>query len=62
MFNVPEKILETNYTISIADNLIYIYTEDEKNALTLSIPEVSGQLVKGSNTIRKIDGEILLNQ
>jgi len=59
-FSVPELILGRDYSIEIIDNSISIRTG--RNALSLKIKEVNGQIQKGKNIIKKQDGKVYLNQ
>ncbi len=58
-FSVPELILGRDYSIEIVDGSIYIKTT--RNALSLKIKEVDGQIQKGRNIIKKQDGKVYLN-
>ena len=60
-FKIPQQILNIGYSITLVDNLVYIVTEDQKISLALPIQNVTGQIQKGNNLIRKVNGEILLN-
>ena len=61
-FKIPEDIQGTDYLINITGNLVYVRTIDGKHALALPILNVSGQPVKGDNTIKKPAGVVLLNE
>ncbi len=61
-FIVPEKIGDSEYNISIIDDLLYIKTLDQRFSSALKIPKVSGQIVRGKNIISKKEGEIYLNE
>lgn len=60
-FEVPETVNGLNYEINISDDLIFIKSESGKYALSLPVSNVTGDLVKGSNSIQKVSGEVLLN-
>jgi len=60
-FKIPEKIINQDYDINLTGGLVYIITEDEKSAIALSIANVSGQIKKGYNLIKKENGIIYLN-
>lgn len=60
-FNVPGKIGNQDYSVSIVEDLIYLKTDDGKNAIALPIPQITGNIVKGANIIKKQNGEIRLN-
>jgi hypothetical protein len=59
-FKVPELILGKNYDVEIVDNHINIKTN--RNALSLRINDVIGQIQKGENIIKKQNGTVYLNQ
>ncbi len=61
-FSIPEKVANRDYNIRVAEGLVYLNTTDGKYAVALPIPEVNGTLQNGTNTIRKQNGEILLNR
>ena len=61
-FRIPEKIFGQDYNISVQEKIIYFQTSDKKIALSLPTQNVTGLLQKGNNLIRKVNGEILLNQ
>lgn len=60
-FEVPEKIGNQDYDISLVDDMVYLKTKDEKLAMSLPIAKVTGQVVKGQNTIKKENGEVKIN-
>lgn len=61
-FYLPEKILNYDYTIDLTDGSIYMRTFDGKYASAFPAPNVTGQLIKGPNIIRKYDGIVYLNE
>lgn len=61
-FELPEKVANRDYDINIIESLIYLNTTDGEYALALPTVNVSGNLKTGSNTIRKQNGEVLLNE
>jgi len=60
-FKLPEDISGKEYEISITEKLIYIRTDDGKDAIVYQTAEVVGQPIKGENTIIKDGGVINLN-
>jgi hypothetical protein len=62
-FNVPNEIVGLDYTIVLNDNIVYLETINKKHAIAIPIKEITinTNLQKGDNTIRKIDGEVILN-
>ncbi len=61
-FEIPRTAGNKNYEIIINSGMIYIKTTDEKYALALPVKKIIGNINKTKNTIRKINGQILLNQ
>ncbi len=61
-FEIPEKVGNMDYDINVVEEMVYVNTTDSRNALALPVPNVTGNLQKGKNTIRKEEGEIILNQ
>jgi hypothetical protein len=60
-FNIPQKIFGMDYDITLVGTAVYLNSTDGKHALSLSTQNATGQFIKGTNLIRKVDGEILLN-
>ena len=60
-FKIPLSLNGREYNISITEKLVYVISHDGRDALTLIIPNVTGQPIKGNNFIKKDSGEILLN-
>ena len=61
-FNLPTNINGLEYSAEITDDLIYIKTQDNKHAIALPIKNITGQILKGENTIKKENGEVKLNE
>ncbi len=60
-FKIPDKIGNKDYTISITENMVYLKTSDNKNAVAFPVLDINGQPLKGTNKIEKQQGEIYLN-
>jgi hypothetical protein len=60
-FNIPEKIAGKEYSIGIYEGYLYLNTTDGRHAMALPTQNVTGQLQKNTNTIRKINSTIFLN-
>ncbi len=60
-FKIPYDIGGRKYDINLTQGLVYIKTSDNKDALALPVQNVSGQLRKGDNLIKKNNGIIYLN-
>ena len=60
-FEIPQNILNADYTINLTDNSVFLLTADGKHGLSLPVQNVTGDIVKGMNTIKKINGGVFLN-
>lgn len=60
-FTIPQKIEGFDYSIQIIESSIYINSTEAKFASAIPAQNVTGQIQKGDNFIRKIDGVIYLN-
>ena len=60
-FKLPEKIGNQDYDINIIEDMVYIKTENNKYAMALPIPKITGNIVKGDNEIKKNGEEVKLN-
>jgi hypothetical protein len=60
-FKIPENINGDKYEINITDGMVYLRTYDGKYALALSVKNVTGDIQKDTNIIKKENGEIKLN-
>jgi len=58
-FNVPNQISNRDYEVSIVENSIYIKTD--RNAISLKLANVTGNIEKGANIIKKENGKVYLN-
>lgn len=61
-FTLPEKIGNEDYDIDIVGDMVYVRTVDNKYAIALPVANVTGNIRKNENTIKKENGEIKLNQ
>lgn len=59
-FRIPLNLEGKDYEINITDSGVYVRTP--RNALSLHTEEVQGDLKKGVNTIKKINGIVYVNQ
>lgn len=60
-FEIPEEIAGMPYEALITENVVYVKTHDERYALAIPIPNVTGQLIKGENIIKKENNFIIIN-
>ncbi len=59
-FTIPEKVYGMDYNIIITDTGdVYLYSQDY--AVSFKASNVTGTVKKGTNTIRKENGEVYLN-
>lgn len=61
-FKIPQTAGSQEYEITLDQGIVYINTTNGKHALALPTKEVVGNINKTDNIIRKVNGEILLNQ
>jgi hypothetical protein len=61
VFTLPEKIINRDYIITVAEKQVYLKTLDEKYAISLPVSDLYGEIKIGENLIKKKDGVIYLN-
>lgn len=61
-FYLPLKALNKEYSIVLTDNLVFINTTGDGEAVSFSVQNVSGFIQKGQNVIRKDAGRIYINE
>lgn len=61
-FSIPLDVYGSDYEISLNESIIQIRTSDGDHALSLSVSNVTGQILKGGNMIKKENGTVLLNE
>jgi hypothetical protein len=59
-FKIPKEINGRDYFINITDNQVYVNLDD-KYTVSLPVKNVSGNIAKGDNIIKKQGGIIKLN-
>ena len=60
-FELPQKVANMEYEINISNGQVYIRTQDGKFALALQVLNVTGEIKKGTNIIRKENERVFLN-
>lgn len=60
-FEIPTNILGSDYDVNISSGMVYARTKDGQHALALPAQNVTGDMNKTSNKIKKINGTIYLN-
>lgn len=60
-FEVPLDINGQEYEIEIINQMVSIKTTDEKYGLAIPVQNISGQINKGDNIIKKQNGRVVLN-
>ena len=60
-FKIPMNLGNKNYSINITEDMVYVKTIDNKSAIALPVVKLTGNIQKGTNTIKKQNNEILLN-
>ena len=61
-FDLPVTVAQQEYSVSINEGLVYVVTEDEKNAVSYPVADVIGQPQRGNNVIRRVGDLIYLNE
>jgi hypothetical protein len=61
MFKIPESLNGLDYEISLGGGIIYLKTNNGKFAVTLPVQNVTGEIIKGENVLRKEEGKVYLN-
>ena len=59
-FKIPLDIDGKDYDINLTEGMVYVRIQD-KNAIALPVANVTGNIAKGTNIIKKENGEIKLN-
>jgi len=60
-FEIPEKVINLDYDVNVTEGTIYARTVDGKYAISFPVTNVSGDLQKGLNVVRKEEGIICIN-
>jgi len=60
-FKIPEEINGNKYDINITEGVVYVRTLDGKYAIALPVQDVTGEVKKNMNIIKKENGEVKLN-
>ena len=60
-FNLPETLNGLEYDLNISEDIVDVYTINSNNRVSVVIKEISGDIIKGDNIIRKINGWVKLN-
>jgi len=60
-FIISEKVMNLDYEINVEEGVVFARTDDGKYAISYPVAEVTGDVQKGTNSIRKDDGVIYLN-
>ncbi|MCH7850436.1 MAG: hypothetical protein IH845_02225 [Nanoarchaeota archaeon] len=62
-FELPRYTYGSNFTILVTENLVLVSSTDLKHSVSYSVSPVTGNVKKiGVNIIRKVDGEVKLNE
>ena len=60
-FSIPARILGSAYNINVTSGFVYVRTTDGQHSLSYPTGNVTGYILKGANTIRKINGTVYFN-
>jgi hypothetical protein len=60
-FSLPENAYGGDYNIRINESIVFVESVDGDHALSMTVRNVTGQIWKYDNEIRKENGEVKLN-
>ena len=62
-FKIPERIINSEYEISLFEGIVYAKTTDEKHAIAVNIKNITGDISNEEpNIITKQNGLVYMNQ
>jgi len=62
-FELPRYTYGSNYTIQVVEDLVLVSSEDLRHSVSYSVSPVTGDIKQaGINVIRKVNGEVKLNE
>ncbi len=63
-FKLPVTANGKEYNIQINEDIVFVVTQDGKNSISLPVAKVTiaNQIQRGANTLKKENGEVILNQ
>ena len=61
MFELPPELLNNAYTVTLEANLVQVQTVNGKHSIAFAVPTANGTIAIGKNTIRKVNGSVLVN-
>ncbi len=61
-FKIPNDISGQDYEVEIIEEMVYVKTQDGKHAIALPVQNVTGQIEKPDNIIKKENGVVKLNE
>lgn len=62
-FELPKYTYGDNYTIRVVENLVLVASSDLRHSVSYSVSPVTGDIKRvGINIVKKVDGEVLLNE
>lgn len=60
-FELPVRVANRDYEVNVTGGLVFVRTVDGRHALSLSVLNVTGDVQRGNNIIRKVNGSVILN-
>jgi uncharacterized protein (UPF0333 family) len=60
-FVLPSTVVHLPYNATLQGQYVYLYTLDNRHALSLPVGNVTGVLIVGSNLIRNVNGSVYVN-
>ena len=61
-FTLPLDVYGEDYNIWINQSTVFVERKNKKDIITMPLQEMSGQIIKFENNIKKENGEVKLNQ
>jgi len=60
-FTIPDYVASKSYKINITEGMVYVRTTDGKQAIALPVQNITGEIRKEENIIKKENGVVKLN-
>jgi len=60
-FELPSDVDRMDYEINITAGFVYVRTTNIDYAISIPVQNVTGDVNAGDNSIRKVNGEVILN-
>jgi len=61
VFEIPESLNGLGYQINVSGGMVYLKTDNGRYAVALPVQNVTGEIFKNENILRKNNGVVYLN-